>query len=957
MAWRFKVSKYKNAAPRYPKREEWIQEVPVGMLMHSCGNHIAASCQYIAFNVDSGGGGNVGILPLETTGRIGHSMPTLNAHGDFVTDMKFSPFHDEILATCSADNIIKVWNLPETERLSEEIHMVSHSAHLPEQERTIDVLSWNTVADDILAAATDKTVKVFDVSVAEEICDLSIHEDQIQSLCWHGNGTVMVTSCKDKKIRVLDPRSKSVAQECVGHSSNKDSRAVFLGDTGYIISTGFNTGRSREMKMYDSRNLGQALKSEDRDNNNGTLMPLFDEDTNMLLLVGKGDTTWSYIEVSTSDPYFTQNAIERTEKNEQIKGACLIPKLGVNVMEGEVDRLLLLLHNTIVPLPYIVPRRQYKDFHADLFPDTKCEEPALSADQWCSGQNAQVAKTSLDPIKRGTVTVLRRPDKELRSKGKAQGMSQDDDSPVHKPKTSTSSPSKPASVPSKPLTSVHSSKPEQASKPVQAVKPLQASKPVDPPAPVVPAEPSKASKTFAAMHSSKCKYMKGVSEHASKHIVNLRRLCRTLPGQSDLFVANTKRCAVPLEGAGGLIAIIELDKPGRLPDTGIPVIQNGSKVNDFVFDPFDDTRILVGCDNAKIYIWSLPKEGLTETLEDYDSYLMSHTEKIYFIRFHPLAKDVVLTGAYDMLIKIWDLSDNTEQIELTGHQDEIFCAEWSPDGKYIATVCKDGKIRIYEPRASPEPIKEGVGPDGSRGARVVWALNMKYLVVSGFAKTSARTVSVYDVGKLGEPLYIDVLEVNPAILILHYDEGTSTVFLTGRGDATILGYEVSDEFPHLFPLATTKPEGTHQGIALMPKTTCDVRKVEIARMWRLTQSTLEPMSFTVPRVKPEYFQDDLFPDVSESGKPTMTSQEWFRGMNKEPAKISLRPSDMKPLSEAPVEAPKAKKYDSYNPDTYKTDEMKKEELITAMTNKLDTKDEPLPQDDAEGVDSDEWEDY
>lgn len=30
------------------------------------------------------------------------------------------------------------------------------------------------------------------------------------------------------------------------------------------------------------------------------------------------------------------------------------------------------------------------------------------------------------------------------------------------------------------------------------------------------------------------------------------------------------------------------------------------------------------------------------------------------------------------------------------------------------------------------------------------------------------------------------------------------------------------------------------------------------------------------------------------------------------------------------------------------------QLINAMTNKLDTKDEPLPQDEAEGVDSDEW---
>ncbi|XP_053400007.1 coronin-7-like [Mercenaria mercenaria] len=949
MAWRFKVSKYKNAAPRYPKREEWINEVPVGMLMHSCGNHIAASCQYIAFNVDTGGGGNVGILPLETTGRVGQSLPTLRGHGDFVTDMKFSPFHDEILATCSADDIIKVWNLPETERLAEEIALVSHTAHLPEQERRIETLAWNTVADDILAAAVGHSAKLFDVSVAEEIYDISSHEDQILSLGWHGNGSVMVTTCKDKKIRVLDPRSKTVAQECMGHNSNKDSRAIFLGDKDFIVSTGFSLGRSREVKLFDSRNLGNALTTDDRDNNNGTLMPLLDEDTNMLLLVGKGDTTWSFVEVSTSEPYFTQHALERTEKNEQIKGACLIPKLGVNVMEGEVDRLLLLLHNTIVPLPYIVPRRQYKDFHADLFPDTKCEEPALTSDQWCSGQNAQVAKTSLDPIKRGTVKILRRPDKELRSKLKPQGKSGDDCTPIQKTKVVASSPTKTSSV----TTSI-ASKP---TKPAHTSKSAHTSKPVDPPEPVKPAEPSKAAKSFAALHQSKCKYMKGVSEHASKHIVNIRRLCRTLPGQSDLFVANTKRCAIPLEGSGGLVAILELDKPGRLPDTGVPVIQNGSKVNDFVFDPFDDTRILVGCDNARIFIWTLPADGLTETLTEYDSYLMSHTEKVYFVRFHPLAKDVIMTGSYDMKIKLWDLSDNTEEIELTGHQDEIFCAEWSPDGKLIATVCKDGKVRIYDPRTSPEPIKEGTGPEGSRGARVIWAVNMKYLVVSGFEKNSARLISVYDANNLGKPIHTEILDINPAILIPHYDEGTSTVFLTGRGDGAILGYEVSDEFPHLFALATTKPEGVHQGIALMPKTTCDVRKVEIARLWRLTQTTVEPMSFTVPRVKPEYFQDDLFPDVAPPGKPTMTSQEWFRGGNKQPAKISLRPADMKPLSEAPVEAPKAKKYDSYNPETYKTDDMKKEELISAMTNKLDTKEEPLPQDEAEGVDSDEWDEY
>ena len=44
--------------------------------------------------------------------------------------------------------------------------------------------------------------------------DISCHGDQIQSLCWHGNSTLIATTCKDKKLRVLDPRASSVAQVC-----------------------------------------------------------------------------------------------------------------------------------------------------------------------------------------------------------------------------------------------------------------------------------------------------------------------------------------------------------------------------------------------------------------------------------------------------------------------------------------------------------------------------------------------------------------------------------------------------------------------------------------------------------------------------------------------------------------------------------------------------------------------
>jgi hypothetical protein len=44
--------------------------------------------------------------------------------------------------------------------------------------------------------------------------------------------------------------------------------------------------------------------------------------------------------------------------------------------------------------------QSYRDFHADLFPDTTGCEAQLSAAQWLQGQNASVPRVSLDPAKR-----------------------------------------------------------------------------------------------------------------------------------------------------------------------------------------------------------------------------------------------------------------------------------------------------------------------------------------------------------------------------------------------------------------------------------------------------------------------------------------------------------------------------------------------------------------------------
>lgn len=234
---------------------------------------------------------------------------------------------------------------------------------------------------------------------------------------------------------------------------------------------------------------------------------------------------------------------------------------------------------------------------------------------------------------------------------------------------------------------------------------------------------------------SKFRHLKGTPGHKSTQIDNVRNISRQLGGECDGFQANHERVAVPLAGPGGKIAIYELSKTGRLPDGVIPSLVNGSNIMDFQWDPFNPRRLAVACDDGTVKFWTVPEEGLKEPINTPDSELVAHTDKIYFIKFHPCAKDVLLTASYDMTMKVWNVNDTQkERIVLTGHTDQIFSFAWSPCGQFGATVCRDGKVRIYNPRKSSEPVQEGVGPSGTRGARIVWAIDGEYLVVTGFDK-------------------------------------------------------------------------------------------------------------------------------------------------------------------------------------------------------------------------------
>ncbi|XP_052868996.1 coronin-7 [Anopheles cruzii] len=1087
MAWRFKASKYKNATPIVPKPEACIRDICVGSYQ-TYGNNVAASAAFIAFNWEHVGS-SLAVLPIDDCGRKGKAMPLLHAHSDTVTYLDFSPFHDGLLATGSQDCLVKVWHVPE-KGLEQSIS--NPECSFSTKQRRVETVGFHPTADCLLFATAIGCVSLWDLTCQKEAFTNNDHPDVIQSLSWKLDGKTCATSCKDKMVRVLDPRAPSpIVMATESHQSIKDSRIVWLGDQDRILTTGFDASRVRQVFIRDLRNFSTPEKLLELDCSTGVLMPLFDPDTNMLFLAGKGDTTINYLEIIDKDPFLIEGI---RHSGEQTKGACLVPKRALKVMEGEVNRIIQLTSNSVIPIMYQVPRKSYRDFHNDLYPDTNGFKSELTATQWLIGLDAPVPKISLDPAMRelGEAPVVPRLGPKPFSSSTAQGefsfdkifnvphapcsesvekdtvnrhddysldtnggqdvqysslkemkssepMDQEDEALRQQPDVdgspvvSTSELRKTdksdqifeknastelvdqfdaAAAEEKSqferLTAQRSSIAERRRMYEGRSQSMQEEKPGSPtplrrreslkvrgeqkisddtdamPPPSSDFLPirkdltkenvpdtikrsnsttSNANNTVSKRTStvfgrvSKFRHLKGTPGQRSTNIDNIRNLSRQIPGECDGFHANAQRVAVPIAGAGGKIAVLELDKPGRLPDGVIPTLVNKQNIMDFQWDPFDPTRLAVACDDGVVKLWTIPDGGLTEPTNEPSAELVAHSDKIYIIRYHPLAENVLLTASCDMLMKVWDLNTMMEKYCLRGHTDQICCFSWSSCGKYGATVSKDTKIRMFEPRKSNHPIKEGTGPVGTRGARIVWALEGEYLVVTGFDKASERQIYVYKSTDLSTPMGMVGLDVSPAILMPFYDEDSSTLFVTGKGDVRIYCFEITDEAPFICPLSHHRCASMTQGLSFLTKNHCDVASVEFAKAQRLTNGTVETLSFTVPRIKSELFQDDLFPPTKVMWHSTLTAEEWFAGKDVEPARKSLQPEGMETLSSIYTSTtPISKKNETTEGSlklSNKTTEQVKEEIKNSVSARMPLN-KTLEQDSMEGVDEREW---
>ncbi len=334
------------------------------------------------------GGGLVAVFDATNFTRLRNDMPLIRGHTGPVTDVKFSPFRTNLLATASDDSTVKLWEIPQAgieENMVEQQKFTGHS-------KKVGLLAFNPVVDEVIASASfDNTVNIWNICNGTSYAKQSFG-DGILSLDWNHNGSLIGLTTKQKVVNVLDPRTGNVTLTSPGHESGKTQKMTFL-DANFLFTCGFSRGNERQIKLFDMRNFSEPVQTCHVDGQSGVMMPFFDPDTGLIFVPGRGEGNVKYYDFSNSTIKFANEYRSTTPQ----KGMSFFPKRSMNYNRCEITRFAKMTTNSIEYLSFYVPKRN-EGYDASVYPDCISGEPALGVEEWLKGENR-------DPIRKNITTL------------------------------------------------------------------------------------------------------------------------------------------------------------------------------------------------------------------------------------------------------------------------------------------------------------------------------------------------------------------------------------------------------------------------------------------------------------------------------------------------------------------------------------------------------------------------
>ncbi|VDK83513.1 unnamed protein product [Onchocerca ochengi] len=371
---KLKYSRFRHVYSKSVRRSEWYDTGP------GHGLAVAANPKMIALAIDVPAGGVVQVAKLCRMGRGRMELGKIKDHEGAVCDVKWNPFNDNVLATGSHDATVRIWHIDDMLRIR------AHS-------RRVHTIEWHTTVDNaVFSASLDGRVVLWNIETDDIV--YRIEDCNAVSMSLSYNCSEFVIATKSHELSIYDARTgeKQRSTQLI-HDGSMLSRVLFYGipdasNNERIITTGSSRSTRRQLAIYNSRSLDVPLTVVDIDGGSGFLMPVIDNDLNLLYIAGKGDANIRFYELLDEVPFISY--LNESSGSKAHTAVCQLPKRGLNVLQCEIMRIFRVDAEQLViePLSFFVPRRA-DGFQADLYPPTRSPTPSLSFREWLAGLNRE----------------------------------------------------------------------------------------------------------------------------------------------------------------------------------------------------------------------------------------------------------------------------------------------------------------------------------------------------------------------------------------------------------------------------------------------------------------------------------------------------------------------------------------------------------------------------------------
>jgi WD40 repeat protein/serine/threonine protein kinase len=139
-------------------------------------------------------------------------------------------------------------------------------------------------------------------------------------------------------------------------------------------------------------------------------------------------------------------------------------------------------------------------------------------------------------------------------------------------------------------------------------------------------------------------------------------------------------------------------RTGKQSQPPLPV----AKTRDLVFSPDGRFLVVAGAQNSAIEVWELASRKLVRRL-------VGHANEVQCLAFR--ADGILASGSDDQTVRLWDLAAGKELMILRGHTFGVTSLAFSPDGRRLVSGSKDRRIKVWDTTRDPRGVHflSGVG--------------------------------------------------------------------------------------------------------------------------------------------------------------------------------------------------------------------------------------------------------